>query len=91
MLTFSSLLKVASDIHRFQHCTWLRLISCWKICAYQSHPQGYLKNSNVALLSLIALIQNIIVQYYFGANCIGYLFMLQNIFSYIKIFSHRHP
>ena len=27
---------------------------------------------------------NIIVQYYFGANCIGYLFMIQNIFS------HRH-
>ena len=27
---------------------------------------------------------NIIVQFYFGINCIGYLFMFKNIFS------HRH-
>ena len=26
------------------------------------------------------------VQYYFGVNCNGYLFMLQNIFSHIKKF-----
>ena len=25
-----------------------------------------------------------IVKYYFGVNCIGYLDMLQNIFSYMK-------
>ena len=41
-----------SDIQRFQKCTWLRPISCWKICEYQSDPQVYWKNSNVALLSL---------------------------------------
>ena len=36
MLFFSSLLRDASDIHRFP-CTWLRSTSYWKICGYMNH------------------------------------------------------
>ena len=43
----------------------------------QSHPQVFWENSNIVLLSLI---EDIILRYYFGVNCIGYLDMLQNIF-----------
>ena len=42
---------------------------------------GYEKNSNLPWLSLTS---NIIVQYYFGLNCIGYLVMLQSSFSPYK-------
>ena len=50
-----------------------------QICEYQRHPQVYWKNSNVAQISLE---QNIIrsLEYYFLDKCIGYSFMLQNIF-----------
>ena len=80
-LNFSRIPEDGTDIHRFQRCTWLRPSSCCKICEYQSHPQLYRKNSNVVLLFLI---QKVIVQYYFGVDYIGYLDMLQNIFSYMK-------
>ena len=53
-----------------------------EICEYQRHPSVSWKNYYIALLSLI---WNIIVQYYFWVNCIGYLYILQNVFS------HRSP
>ena len=53
----------------------------FEICEYQSHPQVFWKNSNIVLLPLI---YDMIVQYYFGVNCIVYLDMLQHMFSYMK-------
>ena len=72
-------------IHKCKHCQHCVIMGKLE---YQSHPYVYWENSNVALLSLI-IKYNCAILFLESIALFIYLFMPQNIFSYIKNFSQK--